>query len=60
MDRTTAEGRRGDQSVDANHPARVREIEERSLNAWPALSRVFLDGWIVGLSEGYNPTGELG
>ena len=34
--------------------AHVREIEERSLNAWPALSRVFLDGWIVGLSEGYT------
>lgn len=32
----------------------VREIEERSLNAWPALRRVFLDGWILGLSEGYT------
>lgn len=32
----------------------VREIEERGLNAWPALRRVFLDGWIIGLSEGYT------
>jgi ribosomal protein S18 acetylase RimI-like enzyme len=32
----------------------AREIEERSLNAWPALRRIFLDGWIVGLSEGYT------
>ena len=32
----------------------VREIEERGLNAWPALRRVFLDGWILGLSEGYT------
>jgi hypothetical protein len=34
--------------------ALAREIEERSLNAWPALRRIFLDGWIVGLSEGYT------
>jgi ribosomal protein S18 acetylase RimI-like enzyme len=32
----------------------VREIEERGLNAWPALRRIFLDGWILGLSEGYT------
>ena len=32
----------------------VREIEERSLNAWLALRRIFLDGWIFGLSEGYT------
>ena len=32
----------------------VQEIEERSLNAWPALRRIFLDGWILGLSEGYT------
>ncbi len=24
------------------------------MNAWPALSRIFLDGWVVGLSEGYT------
>ncbi|HAA75021.1 TPA: hypothetical protein DCE37_07885 [Candidatus Latescibacteria bacterium] len=34
--------------------ATVRAIEERSLNAWSALRRVFLDGWILGLSEGYT------
>ena len=34
--------------------SKVQEIEERSLNAWPALRRVFLDGWILGLSEGYT------
>ena len=24
------------------------------MNAWPALRRIFLDGWILGLSEGYT------
>jgi|TARA_B110000116_G_C16200529_1_gene300697 hypothetical protein len=40
------------QVVEIEENALTREIEERSLNAWPALRRIFLDGWIVGLSEG--------
>lgn len=34
--------------------AKARTIEERSLNGCLALTCVFLDGWIVGLSEGYT------
>lgn len=45
---------RADLTGRADSGTQVREIEERSLNAWPALSRVFLDGWVVGLSEGYT------
>jgi GNAT superfamily N-acetyltransferase len=32
----------------------VARYEELSLNAWPARTLVFYDGWIVGLSEGYT------
>lgn len=32
----------------------IEFIEELNLNAWPALSQVVIDGWIVRLSEGYT------
>jgi N-acetylglutamate synthase len=32
----------------------IRGLEERALNAWPALQSVFMDGWILRFSEGYT------
>jgi N-acetylglutamate synthase len=32
----------------------VRELEERALNAWPALQTVLMGGWILRFAEGYT------
>lgn len=32
----------------------IRRLEERALNAWPALQSLIVDGWIVRLSDGYT------
>lgn len=32
----------------------LRGLEERALNAWPALQTVLTDGWVVRFSEGYT------
>jgi GNAT superfamily N-acetyltransferase len=34
--------------------ANIRVIEELSLNAWPSLQTVHLDGWLVRLANGYT------
>lgn len=32
----------------------ARRVEERALNAWPALQQVLYDGWIICYAEGYT------
>lgn len=32
----------------------IRGIEERALNAWPALTNMMMDGWVLRLSRGYT------
>lgn len=32
----------------------IRGAEERALNAWPALSTILADGWVMRLSRGYT------
>lgn len=32
----------------------IRTIEERALNAWPALTTMLVDGWVLRLSRGYT------
>lgn len=41
---------------DARHDdlARIRAVEERCFNAWPALSTLVVDGWLLRLAEGYT------
>lgn len=40
--------------AEAVDPALIRGLEERALNAWPALQTVLADGWVVRFSEGYT------
>lgn len=35
-------------------PAKARQIEEISINAWPSLSNIVYDGWILRFAAGYG------
>ncbi|HSP25095.1 MAG TPA: GNAT family N-acetyltransferase [Saliniramus sp.] len=34
--------------------AEIRGLEERALNAWPALQSVLMDGWLLRFADGYT------
>ena len=34
--------------------ATIRALEERALNAWPALETVLVDGWVLRFADGYT------
>ena len=32
----------------------IRQMEERSMNAWPSLQTILDDGWVIRLANGYT------
>src|SRR3954447_6731503 len=42
-----------DESLAVPHPS-IRQTEEFTLNAWPALRQVLLDGWVLRFVGGYT------
>jgi N-acetylglutamate synthase len=43
-----------DKQADHAHLARVRGLEERAFNAWPALQTILMDGWVLRFSGGFT------